>query len=667
MKRIALTLCLACTVLLPAWASSAMEALDKLERQGRESPQPALAALEKLAASTPSEMFQRRIIKGLIHATNGDATEARKAADLLRQADPAVHGEAGLVASDMVLAQLAIVEAQPDRAASHAQSGLQRLEAHCTPVGPTCDWRRLWQLQILAGAAARARGLPDEAQRHAEAAFQTAKTAKDSYRQALGLIALALQAIRADKLDQAEEHLLQAQSLADQQDDMGLKVRVLQFNAELHGARRNTSAERAALREGLALAQSAKLTRQATKILVNLSDLELGAKRPAEALKFLEQAQRSLDKLKDRRVDATIHHNMGMARIALGQVAAGKRDIEAGLALWEGSGARDELASSLQEYSLALAEAGDIQGALSVYHRERKLKSEAFAADREASLAALQTRYNRDAQKREIELQARENAVQKAKLDNHAAHQRLWIWLAVVAGLIVIILALVLRRMRQTQHLLRRRQDDLRAQSEQDSLTGLANRRSLHRSIQAAQGAAGDYQGGVLLIDLDHFKRVNDDHGHGAGDLVLKEVARRLKTLLTSQDVVGRWGGEEFAIHLPHATPARTAQVAQAVLHIIGDSAVLLPSLALRVTASVGFGTYPLPQDHLKVGWEQALNLADMALYLAKSQGRNQALGLASVQADSPEALADIEADFESATRQGKAQLLIITGPEPHA
>ena len=647
-------------------AATLADTLDKLERQGREAPEPALNALAQLPLTAPKDVLQQRLTQGLIYAANGRAHEARAAAETLRQAKPSLHGETGLIAADLVLAQLAQVEAKPDRAASHSQSGLQRLEASCTPFGPQCDWRRQWQFQVLASGAARARGLEDEAQRMAQGALNTAKAGKDAFRQTVSLVSLAAQDIRAGRLESAERLLRQARLLADQANEPGLKVRVLMFTAELRAARHDHEGVRSTLREGLALAQSAQLTRQATSILINLSDAALKSSHPAEAIRVLEQAQRGLSTLNDRRLEATIKHNLGMARLAMGQTAAGKRDIEGGLSLWEGSGARAELATSLQEYSEALAKAGDTPGALAAYHRERKLKNEAMAADREATLTALQSRYNKDAQKHEIELQARENAVQKALLDNHQARQRLWAWLAVVAGLIMLILALLVRRMRQTQRLLRRRQDDLRVQSEQDSLTGLANRRSLHRSIHAAQGAQGQYQGGLLLIDLDHFKRINDEQGHGAGDIVLQEIARRLQALLGPGDVVGRWGGEEFAIHLPQATPARTAELAQAVLQAIGGRAVLLPSVALRVTASVGFGTYPLPQEALHVTWEQALNLADMALYLAKSQGRNQAVGLAAVQADSPAALAEIEADFESATRHGQAQLLVLTGPALH-
>ncbi|MBQ0936871.1 tetratricopeptide repeat-containing diguanylate cyclase [Ideonella paludis] len=649
-----------------AQATALTDTLDKLERQGRESPEPALKALEALKVSRPDDEFRRQVTKGLILAANGRAKEARALADALRQANPVPGDSDGQAAADMVLAQLAQVEAQPEATARLAQSGLARLQSACAQQAPTCGWRLRWQLEMLASGAARIRGLDHDAQQLADSALTIAQAHQDPYRQSLSTLSLAIQAMRVDELDAAEARLREARQWAERSQEPDMKVRVLMFTAELHQRRNDLPGVQMHLREALALAQSAQLTRQTSNLWINLSDWALNAGRPQEAIRMLNQAHHGVRALNDRRLEATLHHNLGMARIALGQIAAGKREVEMGLALWEGSGAHDELAACLQEYSEALARVGDTSGALSAYHRERKLKREAMAADRETALASLHNRFERDAQKREIELQARENAVQRVRLDNHQARQRLWVWLAVLAGLIMVVLGLLVRRMRQAQQLLRRRQDDLRVQSEQDSLTGLANRRCLQRSLQAAQGSRGEYCGGLLLIDLDHFKRINDDYGHSGGDLVLKEVARRLSGLMGPGDVLGRWGGEEFAIHLNPAQPARGAQMAQAVLAAIGERPFELPTVSLTVTASVGFGAFPLSPDSLLIRWEQALNLADMALYLAKTQGRNQALGIRGLQVDGPEALADIEADFDDARRSGKVQLQAVAGPALH-
>jgi diguanylate cyclase len=147
-----------------------------------------------------------------------------------------------------------------------------------------------------------------------------------------------------------------------------------------------------------------------------------------------------------------------------------------------------------------------------------------------------------------------------------------------------------------------------------DLLTGLRNRRAFLLDAKAAH-AAGD-GGAVLLLDADHFKAINDTYGHEIGDLCLRLIAEHLRGSIRQNDVVGRIGGEEFAIYLSNAT--------HSVARDIGDLlcagvAVPVPRDAppLKVTLSAG-----AVLAHAEVTIEQALSLADRALYQAKNAGR---------------------------------------------
>lgn len=236
---------------------------------------------------------------------------------------------------------------------------------------------------------------------------------------------------------------------------------------------------------------------------------------------------------------------------------------------------------------------------------------------------------------------------------------------AAVALLATALIVLLLRRMRETQRELRSRQASLRVQSERDTLTGLANRRHFQHVMQAqaqTEGSAG-FVGSLLLVDIDHFKHVNDGHGHGVGDAVLVEVARRLGAAVREGDLVARWGGEEFIIFAPGIGAGAVDALAARVLNGIGSTDIHAGSAALRVTASIGYGRFPLAPHGVPLGWEQALNLADMALYSAKSQGRNLALGIASVTAQDGAALRAVEADFELAWQEGRVALTRTPGP----
>ncbi len=181
-----------------------------------------------------------------------------------------------------------------------------------------------------------------------------------------------------------------------------------------------------------------------------------------------------------------------------------------------------------------------------------------------------------------------------------------------------------------------------------DPLTELPNRRAFERALRRELDRAArerEWRGadsawvGVALLDLDHFKTVNDKLGHEAGDRVLHEVAQRLRSALRDLDVVARWGGEEFAVILPllrlpddtpqdgnqEAAEAATATILERARMAVSDTPVDLGELAppYRVTVSGGFVVGPLPgQDGTAL-----MGLADAALYKAKEQGRDLILG----------------------------------------
>ena len=165
--------------------------------------------------------------------------------------------------------------------------------------------------------------------------------------------------------------------------------------------------------------------------------------------------------------------------------------------------------------------------------------------------------------------------------------------------------------------------DKVKSLSIRDSLTGLFNHRHTIDQVANEFGRVGRYEGGVslLMIDIDHFKSVNDELGHPAGDLVLREVARILKDTLRAVDSIGRYGGEEFACILPHTNQEEALQTAERLRTAIADHAFRVGNRECRVTISVGVATYP----SARVDSPGALvREADKALYRAKEAGRNR-------------------------------------------
>ncbi|KRF37215.1 hypothetical protein ASG94_07675 [Nocardioides sp. Soil805] len=160
-----------------------------------------------------------------------------------------------------------------------------------------------------------------------------------------------------------------------------------------------------------------------------------------------------------------------------------------------------------------------------------------------------------------------------------------------------------------------------------DALTGLPNRRAFDEALQRHVGLCQRYgqRGALLLLDLDHFKQVNDTVGHAAGDDLLVGVAAVLRDGLRASDTVARLGGDEFAILLPEADRSEADVVAAAVVARIRDHASGLEGARRRVTASVGVVTFAAAAEHDL----DPLALADLVMYDAKEAGRNQSAALA--------------------------------------
>jgi len=164
----------------------------------------------------------------------------------------------------------------------------------------------------------------------------------------------------------------------------------------------------------------------------------------------------------------------------------------------------------------------------------------------------------------------------------------------------------------------------LAEQAMTDDLTGLANRRhgerQLEREIALAVRKGNDL--GLVRVDIDHFKAINDEHGHQAGDRVLREVARRLGDAVRGGDLLARWGGDEFVAILPSTDRAGALRAAERLRAAVAESPVGVDEIATAVTVSVGWAHWigDTPGD--------LLARADQALYAAKDAGRNMVFPL---------------------------------------
>lgn len=161
-------------------------------------------------------------------------------------------------------------------------------------------------------------------------------------------------------------------------------------------------------------------------------------------------------------------------------------------------------------------------------------------------------------------------------------------------------------------------------QATHDALTGIFNRRALLDQLRVAVSAASrnGSELGVLMLDLDHFKRVNDEHGHQAGDAVLKEATQRIRQRLRLHDVLGRYGGEEFLVVLQHTSLASATGVAEDIRKVVEAQPFAFNGKAIPLTISIGVHVRCPANTEQAV--DEMIAAADRALYQAKQGGRNR-------------------------------------------
>ncbi|PRD45148.1 GGDEF domain-containing protein [Phyllobacterium phragmitis] len=176
-------------------------------------------------------------------------------------------------------------------------------------------------------------------------------------------------------------------------------------------------------------------------------------------------------------------------------------------------------------------------------------------------------------------------------------------------------------KLQEMAQILSARSESLAHAALTDGLTGMQNRRYFDEALKEylAQFGRINKPVGLMILDLDHFKSVNDTHGHVVGDAVLREVARCLKDYTRYHDVVARLGGEEFAVVAPNMDKELLAKLADRIRKAISEINITIDDAHLKVTTSIGVAVWDKRE-----GWQDFYRRADKLLYKAKNMGRDR-------------------------------------------
>ncbi|MBT9491889.1 MAG: GGDEF domain-containing protein [Paucibacter sp.] len=353
--------------------------------------------------------------------------------------------------------------------------------------------------------------------------------------------------------------------------------------------------------------------------------------------------------------------NIGMAKIGLKLIEEGKREAIAAIGVDEAQGQLAQAADGWLELAKQLERFGDLPGAVLAYHHYRGLSDRVLRDGSRKAVLETQARFDNEIQAKQIEALNQNNQLKAEQVRTGDLRLKLWAALGACVVLSGILMALAYQRIRKTNQALALSNAALKSQGERDPLTGLANRRHFQSAIKRLADQ-GKFMGSVFLIDIDHFKRINDGFGHAAGDMVLVELAARLRAVVRDEDLVVRWGGEEFLIVVDGRQVAPAALLAQRLLDSIAQSPVHYGEVKIAVTASIGFANFPLAPHGVALTWERAIGLVDVVMYMAKAHGRNRAFGIASMDAKDAAEVQFLADRLEVAWRDGRVSLQALQG-----
>jgi diguanylate cyclase (GGDEF)-like protein len=346
--------------------------------------------------------------------------------------------------------------------------------------------------------------------------------------------------------------------------------------------------------------------------LRGLAAVENGTGNPRAALEILERAQSLQKQTPDARLEAQINLARGISLHQLKQLPASVSALEDALQVFRQAASLYELRNTYAELAAVCAEMGDWRSGYGYLSKAAETAESQFRNQVDERFSTLKVEFDTAAKEKENALLLRENEANQKALGEQARGYKLQALVIVLTFILAgVLLALVVHQRRASMR--------MRSLAMTDELTGVPNRRAVLAQLEPLLTQAHSTPCAVLIIDIDRFKSINDQHGHAEGDEALKLVAAKLRASVKAPQFVGRMGGEEFIAVLPGADAALGAEVAEYVREQITtiDS---LPWLGeRRITASIGVTACVAAGESSS----SVLQRADSALYEAKRNGRN--------------------------------------------
>ena len=625
-----------------------IEDVDRAEQLGWSDPEKALPKLDQLEATRPdaATLEQLLTVRGFLLVDTRQDGLARGIIERLN-----VLGRKS--ASMRLAGQLVqIYQLSQHDKVKEAAAELSHIELEATAPPIT-----LYRLESLKGSVLRFTGQYEAAVSAYERAIDIADSMHSRPRRVYAMVHLVYVQERTGNLDGAAAELSAARVLATEDGDEAALTMITRNEAEVADRRNDRQRERRLALEELEHARKTGSTPLLALVYADLGDSYMKTGEFAKSLQYSRLATALAPHINRSAFESTVLFNTALAEIGLGNLHDGKALADQQIQHSIQSGNLVDAHDLTREYGAALERAGDVRGALQAYHTGDSLSDQLMSTAREQALLELSGKFDSERRVREIELLKRENVLKNHDLRAQQLQKQTILIATGLIGLACAALAWAVSRIRKANA-------RLLFESQHDALTALHNRRYFNEQV-LIRGGGEPFQGCVLLIDLDHFKHVNDTFGHPAGDAILAAVGDRMTKALRASDLLVRWGGEEFLALLDPMSDAELNAATHRILNAIREEPMAWNGQKIHCTVSIGCARFPMRGVGVPVPLERAIGLVDQALYEAKRRGRNRACMLTAVTADTEEALAAINEDFAAATADRRVMLVesITTAP----
>ena len=662
-RRVAAMLGCALACASAAQAGVQVEAIERLENESRAKPDVVADELERLLASGPIEGVPRLEVEhllGMLRARQHQPAAAEAVAQALVKSGSAAYRnlphqqlEAAAVC---IRGQVAISDGG---SLARAENQLSEVDSALRAIASP---RMRMRCFATAADIKQRVGHFDESVRLLQEVIHMADEANSPWRRSTYRSTLSYVLYRGGQPDRAKRLNDEAKKIATENEDWMSLTEAATTESIVLTDNGHPVEELAALNHTIEYAHKAGAARSEALGLANLSDFYLHSGEFQRAYEIAQRAVPLARKLHDIGIENLAHLNSGLALISMKRKDDGMALIRPVLEHERSVNDIATLAESTGDVARYLERAGFLADAYAAYQSLRGLSAELARRDQQEAMLELQEGFDAQQRRREIALLNEDNALKEEQLRRRDLEYKIWALTAVIVLSLLGIAARMYRGLRATQQALRQRTAQLKRHSLQDPLTGLANRRQFHEMTDG-DAVRPPAHGTLYLLDLDHFKSINDHHGHAAGDAVLVEMSRRLRAVVREEDLIVRWGGEEFLVLVQAMAHERVELLAQRLLNAVASMPVTVGDHRIDVTTSIGFAEFPLAPNRLDIPWDLAVDIVDNAMYVAKTQGRNRACGVGLVPATT---LAEVDAvvqDLESSWREGRVQMTVLRGP----